>query len=96
MSVITVYEPVPNRIRSLTRIVSAVGPVGREDLVAYFMPDSQPKRDQVGNIIREAIRLRLLIETERGLELAKGIRPRDVTNDDWLRRTSRGASSRDR
>ncbi len=85
MSVITVYEPVPNRVRSLVRIVAATGPLGRDDLTAHLMPGPQPKRDQVGNIIREAVHLRLLVETDnRGVELAEGIRPRDVANDEWF------------
>ena len=84
MSVITVMEPVPNRIRSLARVVAAVGPLGREDLAAYLMPGSQPKHDQVGNIIREAVRLRLLAETDKGFGLAEGVRPRDVASDDWF------------
>jgi hypothetical protein len=64
--------------------VAAVGPIGREELSAYFMPGSQPKSNQVGNIIREAVRLRLLIEADKGFQLAEGVRPRDVANDDWF------------
>lgn len=84
MSVITVMEPVPNRVRSLTRIVAAVGPLGREELAAYLMPGSQPKQDQIGNIVREAVRLRLLTETDKGFGLAEGVRPRDVASDEWF------------
>jgi hypothetical protein len=84
MSVITAMEPVPNRIRSLVRIVAAAGPLGREEVAAYLMPGTQPKHDQVGNILREALRLHLLTETDRGIELPGGIRPRDAANDAWF------------
>lgn len=84
MSVITTYEPVPNRIRTLARIVAVAAPITRDDLAQHLMPGSPPKQDQVANILREAIRLRIVTETDRKVELAEGIRPRDVADDAWF------------
>lgn len=84
MSVITTYEPVPNRIRTLARVVAAAGPLARDELAEHLMPGSPPKQDQVANILREAVRLRIVTETDRKVELAEGIRPRDVADDAWF------------
>lgn len=84
MSVITTYEPVPNRIRTLARVVAAAGPLARDELAEHLMPGTTPKHDQVANILREASRLRLVAESDRKIELAEGIRPRDVADDAWF------------
>ena len=57
--------------------------MAREDVVAHMMP-LEPKLDQMGSIIREAVRLRLLKEESGSVALADGVRPRDVKDDNWF------------
>lgn len=83
MSIVTYYEPVPNRVRSLVRIVAHFGPLSRKELVEHFTP-LNPKDDQASNIILETERLGLVTELEGSFRLSDGILKKDVNDNAWF------------
>jgi hypothetical protein len=84
MSVITNFDPVPNRIRSLVRLVAASGRMPREQIPSAFMPGSERKADQVNSVLREAIRMKLLREDDGEVALGDSIKVVDVRKDEWF------------
>ncbi len=83
MSIVTNYESVPNRIRTLIRIVAQFGPISREDVVSHFMP-SDPKFDQVSNIVRDTKLLGLITEKDGKLDLGKEVLRENVDSNAWF------------
>jgi hypothetical protein len=64
MSVLTVFEATPNRVRSLTRLVHYLGPTQRDELFQHLMP-SKADAAQFGPLLRETGRLKL-VEDRKG------------------------------
>lgn len=85
MSILSVLEATPNRVRALTRLVATIGPGSREDLFRYFVPATDTStRPQFNNIVRETKGLRLIEEIESNVVLSPGLKKNDVTSDAWF------------
>ena len=80
MSLISVLEPVPSRVRALVRLVAAEGAMSREDLRSRMVPVGEGK--QFDNLVRETIRLGLLSGEDGKVRLGAGIKVKDVVDDD--------------
>lgn len=81
MSILTVFEATPNRVRSLTRLVQYLGPIQRDDLFQNFMPNKADSA-QFGQLLRETARLNL-VEDNKG-EISVGSlfeTAADIAND---------------
>ena len=82
MSLVSVFECVPSRVWSLTRIVACEGAMPRSEIQARMTPLSSDSA-QFNNLVRETVRLGLLDE-EDDIRLGKGIRPADVASETWF------------
>lgn len=86
MSIVTIMESTPNRVRSLVRLAACLGGATRESLRSHMMPTlAEGDSGQFTNLLRETVRLGLLTEnTEGEFNLAAGIAAREVDKDDWF------------
>jgi hypothetical protein len=83
VSVLSILDSTPNRVRSLVRLVAYLGPAERMLLREHMMPDrGDSAAAQFNNLMRETIRLGLLADKDGQISLADGITPRDVEKDD--------------
>lgn len=80
MSLITVLEPVPSRVRAVTRLVATRGPMSRSELQACIVPTGEGK--QFGNLVRETIRLGFLREEANQIRLVPNISAQDILDDE--------------
>jgi hypothetical protein len=86
MSILSIFEATPNRIRALARLSGNLGPVSREDLRLYFLPGGKDSgQDQFNNLLRETIRIGLLREQSGEVSLSEGISSENVSDDTWVR-----------
>lgn len=83
MSVISILESTPNRVRALVRLSAIVGPSSRATLRDYFMPGGD-SGGQFNNLIRETIRLGFLVEQSSEVALGPDIESKNVVNDEWF------------
>lgn len=84
MSLVSFFEPVPNRVRTLARIVASVGSVTREELRTLITPATDGGDDQFKNLLRETVNLGLVEESKKTIKLGGGIKAADVRNDEWF------------
>ena len=85
MSILSVLEATPNRVRALTRLVATIGPAPRRDLFRYMVPAPDDKTSQqFNNIVRETKGLRLIEEIESKVLLSPGLKKKDLTSDIWF------------
>jgi hypothetical protein len=80
MSVLTIFEATPNRVRSLTRLVQYLGPIQRDDLFQNFMPNKADSA-QFGQLLRETARLKLVAENKSEISVGSLIETADIAND---------------
>jgi hypothetical protein len=83
MSVISILESTPNRVRALVRLSAIVGPSSRATLKDYFMPGGD-SGGQFNNLIRETIRLGFLVEQSSEVTLGPDIESKNVADDEWF------------
>lgn len=84
MSVLSILEATPNRVRALVRLAAHLGPVPRAVLHANMMPARPDASAQFNNLMRETLRLALLAEKDGKVILGEGIDRRDVEKDEWF------------
>ena len=85
MSILSVLEPTPNRVRALTRLVATIGPAPREDLFGYLMPTADASaRSQFNNLVRETKGLRLIEESKSDVLLSPILKKQDLPSDAWF------------
>jgi hypothetical protein len=86
MSVLSIFEATPNRVRSLARLAAHLGSTSRDVLRENLMPTKDDSA-QFGNLLRETIRLGLLVEEQKGpVTLASTVKEADVTDDGRFRK----------
>jgi hypothetical protein len=83
MSVLSIFEATPNRVRSLTRLAACLAPTNRETMRAHMMPDVE-NAAQFNNLMRETIRLGLLEEQKGAISLGAGVTAATVASDEWF------------
>jgi hypothetical protein len=85
VSLLSILDCTPNRVRSLVRLAACLEGTTRESLRSHMMPariggDS----GQFSNLLRGTINLGLLRESEGQIHLSGTITAREVERDDWL------------
>jgi hypothetical protein len=83
MSVISYYEPTPNRVRALTRLVALLQPATRSTLREHFMPEAD-SGGQFGNLIRETTSLGLIVDEQDQISLKSPLTPREVSDNEFF------------
>jgi hypothetical protein len=80
MSVLSIFEATPNRVRSLARLALHLGPTNRETLRQHLMP-AKDDAAQFSQLMRETVRLGLLEEPKGEVILGAGIEAADLRDD---------------
>jgi len=80
MSVLSIFEATPNRVRSLARLALHLAPTNREALRENLMPGKDDDA-QFGQLMRETVRLGLLDERKGEVTLGAGIKEADIGDD---------------
>jgi hypothetical protein len=80
MSVLSIFEATPNRVRSLARLAAHLGTANRDTLRAHLMPGKDDAA-QFGQLMRETVRLGLLGEQKGEVTLGSGIKEADLADD---------------
>jgi hypothetical protein len=84
MSILSIFEATPNRVRSLARLAAHLGPTSRDLLRQNLMP-TKDDAAQFGNLVRETIRLGLLEEQKGTISLGSAVKESDVRDDSRFR-----------
>ena len=83
MSLLTVMESTPNRVRSLLRLTAALGESTTRDALHSYMMPARVGGDatQFNNLFRETLRLGLLTQNDSEIRLSDGLTAREVNED---------------
>jgi hypothetical protein len=80
VSVLTIFEATPNRVKSLARLALYLGPSSRDVLREHLMPTKEDAA-QFGQLLRETARLGFLEEHEGKFSLGPSIEKADIDDD---------------
>jgi hypothetical protein len=80
MSVLSIFEATPNRVRSLARLVAHLGPTKRDTLRENLMPTKDDSA-QFSNLLRETVRLGFLDDLKGTISLKAGVTESDVADE---------------